>query len=318
MLHRIITTILFISCGPAISQVLTEDIQDVPYGLLRSLATESIDFDAFAEWPQHPAPLNEELTIGGVTFASIYNGQIIGGQTTGTQVESPLSLLPPSTFTQTDLGIFLRSRNSDYFRWRNLDSNRYVVFTLGGAPYTQPANLLSGLRLANGNNVLTSFSPRYLNENPSPWHKWATDNWQDRSLVGVEPIAIYFKENQTAVGFSLIYLNRPGQREFMNSPSDSGIVIKFYRRDGTMISQISFLQAESVRIAFARCGQAIDIAGIQITNSSVGGFAIDDIIFGLPEPDVAPQASLSVVQPEDDDDLNSNPLDVLPCSFNVS
>lgn len=104
--------------------------------------------------------------------------------------------------------------------------------------------------------------------------KLETGRITDYSVVGIEPVSMIFEENQTAVGFSIISLNRTSQRRWVQSSSpDTSVQVKFYRRNGSLISQVSFYLEGTHHLAFARCGGAIDIAGIQITNSSEVGLA---------------------------------------------
>jgi len=94
--------------------------------------------------------------------------------------------------------------------------------------------------------------------------------------------------------------------------------IKFFRRDGVMISEVIMTPDRDKYVAFARCGQAADIAGIQITNSTESGLGYDDFIFGVPqsEPIAIPQSS-PLSQPGDAPDQD-NPLRVQLCSYFTS
>jgi hypothetical protein len=99
---------------------------------------------------------------------------------------------------------------------------------------------------------------------------------------------------------------------------ESLVQVKFFRRDGSLISEIIFSLNQTAQIAFARCGETVDIAGVQITNSSVGGFAIDDIIFGVPQADpIAPSQSAPLTQPNGAPNQD-NPLQVDLCTYFTS
>ncbi len=267
----------------------------IPYERLQAVAQNSVDFEAHSEWATTPNALSRTLKERNVGFAATFAGQTVVAQRTDTAASNPLALSPLTPFTDADkLAAF---NEPDGFRTLQNYSRRsaYLPLIIGGRG-RRTANMLTGHQTARQNKVLTSLSPRLqLDRN---------GGWTDNSALGIEPISLMFDEDQTAVGFSLVALKRRSQEPFVAATMYESLVqIKFFRRDGSLISEIVMPLNQTERVAFARCGQTVDIAGVQISNSTLTGIALDDLIFGVP-----------AVEGHTDD----NPLQVELCTFFTS
>ncbi|NOR64349.1 MAG: hypothetical protein GQ535_17910 [Rhodobacteraceae bacterium] len=287
-------------------------MQTIPYELLRSQANTIINFEEHLRWSNQAVSIHETLDENGASFATAFVGQVINGQISGTQVADPLALTP---LVYLDLNFAyesLRSGNTFDSSQGGRASKGSIFQTIFiGGNNRDPANMLTGWAGANRNKHLTSMSPRI--------QIYQSGDWSDNSVIGIEPVALLFDDNQTAVGFSIVDLHLTNQQHWVNSSTQGTTVqVKFFRQNGTLISQISFPLNGRGTIAFARCGGAVDIAGIQITNSSSTGLAFDDFIFGVPLavpnslPDEGPLSQPDKVQSTD------NPLNVDLCSFYTS
>ncbi|HIP23558.1 MAG TPA: hypothetical protein EYG79_08215 [Rhodobacteraceae bacterium] len=71
-------------------------------------------------------------------------------------------------------------------------------------------------------------------------------------------------------------------------------------------------------VAFAHCGGAADIAGIQITNTTKSGLAFDDFIFGVPQAAPNTPSNDDPRTLPDETRAMDTPLQVDLCSFYTS
>ncbi len=136
--------------------------------------------------------------------------------------------------------------------------------------------------------------------------------------MGLEPISVLFKEDQTAVGFRIVRLNRIEQSSGSSQTGQPRFRVKFFRRDGVLISEVILTPDRDKYVAFARCGGAADIAGIQITNSTKSGLAFDDFIFGMPHTAPSPSPDENPLSQLAEEPSLDNPLNVDLCSFYTS
>ena len=296
--------------SPSIAQRRVESIQEVPYDLLQSLAQTSIDFESYSEWTTSPKAINRVIIEGEIRFATRFDGQSGVAQRTGTHVNSPLALTPLTPFSNADIAAAFYEPDGFRTLSNYIRRSPYLPLVIGGVG-RRPANMLSGILTLSNGNALTSFSPRLQLRNDG--------GWDDHSAIGIEPIALMFDSDQTAVGFTLVYLDRRTQIPYVGSTMyDTLVQIKFFRRDGSLISELDFPLYQTARFAFARCGETVDIAGLQITNSSRTGFAVDDIIFGMPGDEALSQAQTGPLTQPDQDPNQNNPLQVDLCSYYTS
>jgi len=302
----------FLTASTSFAQDLHGDLQSVPYEILESYSTVFIDFENQSDWSSVPMALNKELAENGAVFATAFEGQSVRGQISDTFVVSPLSLNPISQFSKVDIEAAFSEPDGYRTIPNYVRRSIYLPLAIGGLG-RRPANMLSGYSTSSGNQVLTSLSPRLLLHSDG--------SWSDSSVVGIEPVAVLFEKDQTAVGFTLVSLNRRSQQgQVRSSMNETLVQIKFFRRNGSLISEVIFENFGTVRLAFARCGGATDIAGIQITNSSQTGLAFDDFIFGVPvresEPVTPLESSDLLTYP--DEEIQQNPLQVDLCSYYTS
>ena len=292
------------------AQDRVESIQEIPYELLNAHADTIIDFEAHLDWTTLPRAINSNVFENGVRIATRFKGQSIVAQRSNTIVDIPLALAPLAKFTDTEKAAAFYE--PDGFRTISgyIRRSPYLPLAIGGVG-RQPANMLSGFSTRQNGKVLTSLSPRLQLRSDG--------NWEDHSVVGIEPIALMFETDQTALGFTLVSLNRDSQNRFVGSTMYETLVqLKFFRRDGSLISELEFSHYQTAQFAFARCGETYDIAGIQISNSSQSGLAIDDITFGLsPAMGFVGSSDGPLTQPHKGT-APDNPLEVDLCTFYTS
>lgn len=93
-----------------------------------------------------------------------------------------------------------------------------------------------------------------------------------REAQGEGAIAVLFDTDQSALAFDL----RGGE--------DGTAMVRFHRRDGSMIGQVPVEPTGEFAVGFLRSTGAADIAGFIITNTDPQGLAIDTLRFGkIPE-----------------------------------
>ncbi len=272
-------------------QGVSGEVQSVPYELMEQYASKQVDFEDFSEWVSAPVLYPRPLRANGARFGNTYNGQYANGQITGTQASDPLSLRVfagnlPSISTSS-----LRPGTYD-----SITGNQSATFTEGNG---SPSLSVLGMNI-DGNNLITRSSWDVIRRQ--------AQTWEQSFAIGLAAVTILFDEDQFAVGFRVIRLNRTGQNySNLGQTGKPRFRVKFFRRDGVLISEVILTPDRDKYVAFARCGQASDIAGIQITNSTSSGLGYDDFIFGVP-----------VGQEAGNREETLNPLEVQLCSIFTS
>jgi hypothetical protein len=96
--------------------------------------------------------------------------------------------------------------------------------------------------------------------------------------IGEGSFAVLFSTDQSEFGFSLVGGN--GGNAYMS----------FFKRDGSLIDQITVTELADIFYGFSRVGGIKDVAGISVWNDDGGGIGVDDMKhdvesnYGVPEP----------------------------------
>ncbi|UWR21442.1 hypothetical protein [Sulfitobacter sp. S190] len=150
---------------------------------------------------------------------------------------------------------------------------RFVGQVLDGAPHDAvsgeaigPLTLLAG---APGQNlsVVTFWGVSVLNG-------YGPAGYPRREAQGEGAIAVLFDRDQSALSLHI----RGGEA--------GAARVRFLRRDGAMIADLSVSPLGEHSIGFLRAQAGADIAGLVITNTDPQGIALDTIQFGKP-PDLS-------------------------------
>jgi len=309
-MHRISTIASIVVCvsAPAFGQGVHGEIQTMPYDALQQHAENLLDFEPTAgqaspeiEW------VSEPIEYGSVSLSTAFQGQYVNSNITGFVVPSPLRLT---------IGGFIVDGVSMAPSIETPRNGQNHLAQLSDVNRTEHS--LVKLNFPRGNTAISTL----IDYAGTVDH---TENVQidsEHAYFGLYPVSIIFSEDQTALGFNIIRLNAVKQipNVVRSAYSEPRVRVKFFRRNGELISEIIITPDHNKKVAFARCGSVADIAGIQITNSTRSGLAFDDFLFGVPAPESATPIPLenSDLLTNSDEEIQQNPLQVDLCSYYTS
>lgn len=246
-----------------------------------------------------------KLSFESIEFSTAFIGQYVNRNITGRIVTSPIHL------TQ---GGFLVDGNSLVPRISLPRYGQNHITELRELDRTEHS--LIGLNSAETGTVLSSVID--YSSIQAPMGNRQIDS--ARQMTGIYPVTLIFDEDQFAVGFKAVQLFRNDQIPYVSRPafSEPRFRVKFFRRDGALISEVILTPDHDKFVAFARCGGAADIAGIQITNTTKSGLAFDDFMFGVPHAEPSTPSNDGTLSQPDKTRPPDNPLQVDLCSFYTS
>jgi len=244
--------------------------------------------------------MTRNLDFRQASIGSAFAGQYVNGQITGKSGTAPLSLIPAQDAPDymPDIPFNSGTYNSNSGSLSVSPAERILFMS----------NSLVGQAIRE-NNVITRYNWAYTN---------GSSGFSRNLAVGINPISILFNDDQAAVGFQVVNLNRTGQQVGSSQTGQPRFRVKFLRRDGALISEVILTPDHDKLIAFARCGGAADIAGIQVTNTTKSGLAFDDFIFGVPRAVPKTHSNEGPLSRLNETQALNNPLHVDLCSFYTS